>query len=99
MTNVKPTVRRRIHGIMFRLPGMISCREFEDFVLAYLDDELSTSQRRIFEIHLKLCRECREYLEVYKKALHATRNIGQDVRATLAEVPDDLVTAILEANR
>ena len=33
------SVRQRIKGIMFKLPMMITCVEFEDFILAYLDDE------------------------------------------------------------
>ena len=97
MTTVKPTLRRRIHGVMFKLPGMISCREFEDFVLAYLEEELSSTQRRIFEMHLRLCRECREYLEDYRKTLSATRNLSLVEKDALEEVPEDLITAILDA--
>lgn len=97
MTYVKPTIRRRIHGVVFKLPGMISCQVFEDFVLAYLEEELSSTQRRVFEMHLKLCRECREYLEDYRKTLSATRNLSLAEKDTLAEVPEDLIKAILDA--
>ena len=99
MTKIKPTLRRRIHGIMFRLSGMISCREFEDFVLAYLEDELTSTQRIIFEMHLKLCRECREYLIAYQSSLKATKKISQDQKEKIADVPEDLIKAILDARR
>ena len=97
MTAFKPTLRRRIHGVMFKLPGMISCQEFEDFVLAYLEDELSSTQRRIFEMHLKLCRECRDYLDDYNTTLRAIGNLSLVEKEALEEVPEDLITAILEA--
>ena len=99
MNTARITLRRRIHGIMFKLPGMISCREFEDFVLAYLEGELSLTQRRIFEMHLRLCRECREYLEAYTRTLNATRNMSLAEKETLAEVPEDLIAAILDARK
>lgn len=91
--------RRRIHGIMFKLPGMISCDVFEDFILAYLDDELPAPQRRLFEIHLKVCRSCKRYLAAYRKTLAATNALGQEDEAALADVPEDLVAAILAARR
>ena len=28
----KPSLKRRMQGIMFRMPLMITCREFEEFV-------------------------------------------------------------------
>ncbi|MCG8404340.1 MAG: zf-HC2 domain-containing protein, partial [Phycisphaerales bacterium] len=65
MTKAKRSLRRRIHSVMFKLPLMISCREFEAFIVDYLDDQLPARQRKIFEFHLKICRECRDYLAAY----------------------------------
>lgn len=92
---------RRIKGSMLkRVHGMITCREFEEFVLRYLDGELSKKEARVFEWHLRLCRECREYLAAYRR----TMEIGQAVMTpgdeTLPDdVPEDLVAAILDARR
>ena len=91
MRKLKGTMLKRVHG-------MITCREFEDFVLRYLDGELSAGQARVFEWHMRICRECREYLAAYKRTIE----IG---KATLAapdepvpdEVPEDLVKAVLDA--
>jgi len=99
MTAPKPTLRRKIHGIMFRLPGMISCSEFEDFVLAYLEGELPRTQRLLFELHLKVCRECRQYLEAYRLTLKTTQKISRTELNNLADVPDDLIAAILDAKK
>ncbi len=93
------SVRQRIRGIMFKLPLMITCVEFEEFIIAYLDDELSSRQRRIFEFHLAVCAECRDYLAAYKAAMTVTRDaLGAQSAETLANVPEDLVAAVLAAN-
>ena len=39
--------------MMKRMHGMITCREFEDFILRYLDGELTAKQNNIFEWHMK----------------------------------------------
>ncbi|MEH6741082.1 MAG: zf-HC2 domain-containing protein [Sulfitobacter sp.] len=87
--------RRRIQGVLFKLPGMITCEVFEDFILAYLEDELPASKRRLFETHLKVCKSCRRYLADYRKALAATAALLEEEKATLERVPEDLVAAIL----
>ena len=90
---------RWIERMMLKyMPLMITCREFEDFMLAYLDGELPLRQRSIFEFHLKICRECRDYLAAYDRA----RQVGKAVFTTPSapvpeDVPEDLVKAVLEA--
>ena len=100
MTNQRKTgISRMFKGfILKRMHRMITCREFEDFVLKYLDDELSVRQRSIFEFHIRICRECREYLAAYKRSIE----LGQAASASPdgpipPEVPEDLIKAILEA--
>ncbi len=91
---------RRIHGMMFKLPLMITCEAFEDFILAYLDDALPPKQRFVFELHLKVCRECREYLRAYRAAVELARQgVAQEDEARLGEVPEDLVRAVLESRQ
>lgn len=95
----KPGIRRWMKGqMMKRIHGMITCVEFEAFVAAYIDGELSQRQLTTFNLHLKLCRECREYLEAYRRTLeitHATASYTQILDP--AAVPEDLVKAILAA--
>ena len=98
MKRAGTTVRRRIHGLVFKLPLMITCEEFEDFILAYLDEDLSAKQTFIFELHLKLCRECRDYLKAYRASMDLAKQAIEDESDLLPEhVPDDLVNAILAA--
>jgi len=95
----KTSLMRRLKGAMLKsMHGMITCREFEDFVLSYLDGELPKKQAKRFEWHLRICRECREYLAAYKR----TTEIGQAVlgpahEAVPEDVPDDLIKAVLDS--
>ena len=88
--------KSRMQGIMFRMPMMITCRQFEEFIIEYLEGGLTDHQRRLFEIHLKVCRECREYLAAYKTSLEAAkRSFPDDATSLPDEVPEDLVAAVV----
>jgi len=97
----KPGMMRRIKGAMLKhMHSMITCKEFEDFVLRYLDDELPKQQRALFELHMRLCRECREYLAAYQRTIEIGREAFKSADETLPEdVPEDLIKAILEARK
>jgi anti-sigma factor RsiW len=73
----------------------VTCREFADFVMSYLDGELDATQRRRFEDHLANCADCVRYLREYRATVRAGRSAYADELP--ADVPDDLVNAILEA--
>jgi anti-sigma factor RsiW len=85
---------------MKRIHGMITCREFEDFILRYLDGELAPREKAVFELHMKLCRECRNYLAAYRRAVELGQAaLGVSGDSLPDEVPEDLVKAILAARR
>ena len=92
-------IMRRLKGAMLkRMHGMITCREFEEFVLSYLDGELPARQVKTFERHLWLCRECREYLAAYKRATELGETVvGPAHDPVPDDVPEDLIKAILES--
>lgn len=92
-------IRRWIKGLMLkRMHRMITCKEFEDFVLRYLDDELSGRQKSVFELHIRICRECRDYLAAYRRACELGRSVLPSPDDPLPnDVPDDLIKAVLDA--
>jgi anti-sigma factor RsiW len=94
-------IKRWAKGLMLRhMHRMITCKEFEDFVLQYLDDELPGPQRAMFELHLRICRECREYLAAYQRSIEIGREaFKSDDDALPEDVPEDLIKAILEARK
>ncbi|MBT6441751.1 MAG: hypothetical protein HOK61_04925 [Alphaproteobacteria bacterium] len=80
------------------MPGMISCEELETFILDYLDDDLPAPKKRVFERHLKMCQECRDYLAAYCTSLAlAKQAVAIDDGIDNTDIPEDLVTAIIEA--
>ena len=100
----KPAFRRRMKGLMLKyMHRMITCVEFENFVLRYLDDELPQKQKTVFELHLKLCAQCRDYLAAYQRSMEISRAVldsSNDPSSNdpgAQDVPEDLVKAVLEA--
>ncbi|EEE35718.1 conserved hypothetical protein [Rhodobacteraceae bacterium KLH11] len=83
-----------MHSVMFKAPMMITCEEFESFILEYIEGDLSPRQKMIFEMHLRVCAECRAYLKEYERA-RALTEAQRNIEST--EVPDDLIAAILAA--
>ena len=78
----------------------MTCREFADFMMDYLLGELSSESRAEFEYHLSLCSNCRTYLAGYEESVKLGRRAFDDDDAALpAEVPEQLVHAILSARR
>ena len=97
---MRRTLRRRMHGMIFKLPLMITCEEFESFILAYLDGDLTPRQKSIFEMHLRVCRECRDYLAAYRASLELAKGaLGQDRGHLEDDIPEDLIKAVLAARR
>ncbi len=90
---------RWMRGMMLRhMPFMITCRQFEDFILAYLEGELPDRQQFIFELHLKVCHECRDYLAAYRRTIEISKRAFEEPdRLVTDDVPEDLVKAILAA--
>lgn len=78
----------------------LSCREFMDFILAYLDDEIDARGRRRFEEHIRACPPCLDYLDSYRQTVELTGDAfpacGPD--DTIPEdTPEELVRAVLAA--
>lgn len=76
----------------------MTCREFVEFLMAYLDDELPPSQRREFDRHLARCADCVNYLTSYEETIRLGKLCcGDPEGAPPEDAPDELVRAILAA--
>jgi len=95
------SILRKLKGFMLRnMPNMITCKEFDGFMVDYLDNELSDKQRSKFELHIRMCRECRQYLDAYQRTIEVSQAACSSADdAVPNDVPDDLVKAILKARK
>jgi predicted anti-sigma-YlaC factor YlaD len=75
----------------------LTCREIIDFIVDYLDHSLDEPTYQLFENHLQRCVSCRAYLATYQETIRLARSTCLPERSD--EIPEDLVTAILESRR
>ncbi|MEN8184725.1 MAG: zf-HC2 domain-containing protein [Myxococcota bacterium] len=76
----------------------MTCQEFVDFLMAYLDQELEPEVGRVFEEHIGECPPCLAYLESYRETVRLGQRLCEDPEAGVPEaVPEELVHAILRA--
>lgn len=76
----------------------MTCREFAEFLDAYLRGELAPAERAEFERHLVVCEACVNYLASYRETVRLAQLAFTD-EALPADVPEDLVRAILAARK
>ncbi|MBW7990083.1 MAG: zf-HC2 domain-containing protein [Planctomycetes bacterium] len=62
----------------------MTCHDYKDLMMGYLDNELSNEQRRQFEEHLTGCSECKAELKEFRKLKAITDEV------TLVE-PEDKI--------
>lgn len=96
----KQPLRWRIqHWLENVIPGLLTCREFEETLDAYLDGELSSVAQRMVELHIRTCPLCKRYLRAYDKARRlAVDALTYSENKTLDTIPEDLVQAIVAAH-
>jgi anti-sigma factor RsiW len=73
----------------------VTCRDFAEFLLGYVEGALPADTRRRFDTHLAICPDCVRYLQHYTGTITAGRVAMADELP--ADVPEDLVRAILAA--
>ena len=54
----------------------MTCREYKDVMMAYLDGELENEQIKQFQAHLKDCPECRQDLEQFTSLKEITDSVS-----------------------
>jgi anti-sigma factor RsiW len=77
----------------------VNCREFVEFLMAYLDEELSPTEREVFERHVRDCPPCGTYLDTYRQTVRMGGALCGAESPVPEDVPEELVAAILAARR
>jgi len=66
-----------------------TCKQMTDLVFDYLNDKLNPSIKRDFERHLRICPDCVNFLNTYKKTVSVTRSLRAE------EIPPRVQSNIL----
>ncbi|MCC6406317.1 MAG: zf-HC2 domain-containing protein [Planctomycetes bacterium] len=74
------------------------CREFVEFLDAYVGGALAEAQRAEFDAHIAACVECRAYLASYRKTVELARS-ARRADPLPEDAPPELVRAILAARK
>jgi predicted anti-sigma-YlaC factor YlaD len=53
----------------------MTCQDYKDLMMAYLDNELDDEQRRAFEQHLSSCSVCANELQEFQRLKQLTDNV------------------------
>jgi anti-sigma factor RsiW len=78
----------------------MTCRECIEFLMDYMSQELPEDTREVFERHIKACPDCVAYLTTYRETIVLCRESFRVADEEVpADVPEDLVQAILAAQR
>jgi len=77
----------------------MTCHELIEFLSAYVDGELSEDVRFRFDAHVAACPECSAYLKSYEATVKLAKAARSSDDRVPADVPEDLVKAILAARR
>ena len=74
----------------------MTCKEVADFIVDYVAGELSPEVREVFDAHLRVCPNCREYLALYGTTMALERTAFDNANdAVDTGIPEELVAAIL----
>jgi anti-sigma factor RsiW len=79
----------------------VTCREFAEFIMEYLDGELPTDVHTPFESHISRCPACDRYLRQYQATVAAGKAafLQCEENEVPADVPEELISAILESRK
>lgn len=87
-------------GALMALAKELSCREFTEFLNDYVDDVLPPERKLVFERHLAICSDCRNYLQSYRETMKKSAlALGHGLDVPPKPVPEGLILAVLRAAR
>jgi anti-sigma factor RsiW len=78
----------------------MTCREFVDFLMGYIDGDLEAAPRRVFEEHMEMCPPCVVFMDTYRETIRLGKFACLEPEGPPPEAaPEALIQAILIARR
>ena len=74
----------------------MTCKEFDDFMVDYLEGGQPVWQKFMCWLHVKMCRECAYFIQQYRRVIAlGQRAFDSPDNAVPDSVPDELVKAAM----
>jgi len=76
---------------------MLTCKEFDEFMIDYLEGSLPVWQKYMCWLHVKMCRECALFVQQYQKVIKLGKNAFDSPNDDPVpdSVPEDLIKAAI----
>jgi len=75
---------------------MLTCEEFDDFMVDYLEGGLPVWQKYMCWLHVKMCRECANFIRQYRRVIVLGQTAFDSPDSAVPDsVPEELVQAAL----
>ena len=75
---------------------MVTCREFDDFIIDYLEGGLPVWQKYMCWLHVKMCRDCANFIQEYRRVIMLGQRAFDCPDNTVPDsVPEELVKAAM----
>ncbi len=75
---------------------MLTCKEFDDFMVDYLEGGLPVWQKFMYWLHVKMCRECANFIRQYRRVIVLGQNAFDSPDSAVPDsVPEELIKAAL----
>ncbi len=76
---------------------ILTCRKLIKVLDDYVEGRMSPMTRKRFEMHLKMCSACRDYVASYRRTIREVHEALRITEADCEQMPDELVQAIVDA--
>ncbi len=75
---------------------MLTCKEFDDFMVDYLEGGLPVWQKFMYWLHVKMCRECAYFIRQYRRVIALGQQAFDSPDSAVPDsVPEELVKAAM----
>ncbi len=75
---------------------MLTCKEFDAFMLDYLEGGLPARRKFLCWLHVRMCRECAYFIQQYRRVIALGQNAFDSPDDAVPDsVPEDLIKAAI----
>ncbi len=75
---------------------MLTCKQFDEFMIDYIEGNLPLRQKISCGLHFRMCRNCARFVEQYRRVILLEKNAYLEPDNSIPEeIPEELLKAAL----